>query len=44
MNSESMRVDTCLSFTFFFLQFVEFETCAIVKKLSLQLVLEPSTW
>ncbi len=44
MNSESMRIDTCLSFTLFFSQFVEFETCAIVKKLLLQLVLEPSTW
>ncbi len=31
-------------FDFFFLQFVEFETYAIVKKLLLQLVLEPSMW
>jgi hypothetical protein len=44
VNSEFMRVDIYLSLTFFFSQFVEFETCAIVKKLSLQLVFEPSTW
>jgi len=44
VNSESMRIDTCLSLNYFFPQFVEFETCAVVKKLLLQLVLEPSTW
>ncbi len=44
MNSESMRVDVCLLLIFFLPQFVEFETCVIVNKLSLQLVLEASTW
>jgi len=45
VNSESMRIDNCLSSTLFFsTHLIEFETCRTIKKLSLQLVLEPSMW
>ncbi len=44
MNNESMRIDIFLFSIFFFPHYVEFKTCVAIKKLSLQLVFEPSTW
>jgi hypothetical protein len=45
MNNESMRIDTCLSLTFFFFpRLIESKNFVTIKKLSMQLVLEPSMW